>query len=100
MEVEFATQQLKERFQYEAKARRAWGETVARRYIQRVQILQAAGTVGELYQIPPLRFHALKGERQGQHALTLTERWQLILTVRDEAGTKVRVEEVSKHYGD
>lgn len=44
--------------------------------------------------------HALKGDRQGQCSLTLVGRWRLIITVRDEAMTVVRVEEVSKHYGD
>lgn len=100
MEVEFRSTQLEECFRYAAKAVRAWGKEVARRYVERIVILQGARSVAELHDVPPLRFHALKGDRQGQYSLTLVGRWRLIITVRDEAMTVVRVEEVSKHYGN
>lgn len=77
-----------------------WGVKVARRYVERVTILQAARSVTELYEMTALHFHPLKGRRAGQYALTLGDRWRLIVRVRDEAMTMVRVEEVSKHYGD
>jgi plasmid maintenance system killer protein len=44
--------------------------------------------------------HPLKGARRGQHAIRLGERERLIVAFEDDAWTIVRVEEVSKHYGD
>lgn len=101
MEVQFSTDQLEKCFRREARGRRAWGEAVARRYIQRIQIIQAAKTLADLYAVPSLRFHVLKGDREGQYAMTLTGYWRLIVTVPGESGSSVvRVEEVSKHYDD
>lgn len=100
MEVTFRTTHLEECFRLGAQARRAWGVKVARRYVERVTILQAARSVTELYAMAALHFHPLKGSRAGQYAMSLGDRWRLIVTVRDDAMTMVRVEEVSKHYGD
>ena len=83
-----------------AAAAREWGDKIARRYIERVNVLKAAKSVDDLYKIPPLRFHALKADRQGHHAITLIDRWRMIVTFRGDAMTVVRIEEVSAHYGD
>jgi len=45
-----------------------------------------------------LRLHQLTGDRQGQWALDLTERWRLVVGV--PAPDTVMIEEVSQHYGD
>jgi proteic killer suppression protein len=100
VDVEFRTKHLEECFRREAAARQAWGATIARRYIERILIIQSAKDIGDLFRVPPLRFHALKGGRQGQYAMTLVDRWRLIVTLGGEEVTVVRVEEVSKHYGD
>jgi len=47
-----------------------------------------------------LRFHPLKGDRQGQHSITLVDRWRMVVTFRDDVLTVVRIEEVSAHYGN
>ena len=60
----------------------------------------AAESIEDLHRIPVLRVHGLKGDRQGQYALWLTARARLIVTFTGEAQTTVRIEEVSKHYGD
>jgi hypothetical protein len=54
----------------------------------------------DLYTIPPVAFHPLKGDQKGRHALTLIDRWRMVVSFRDDALTIVRVEEVTKHYGD
>jgi proteic killer suppression protein len=80
---------------------------VARRYIERVNILYQAKSVDDLFKIPPLKFHPLKGDRKGQHAMTLHDRTRMIVSLRKKKvkGSKtrttvIRVEEVSEHYGD
>jgi len=79
---------------------REWGEKVARRYIERVNVLKAAKTADDLYKVAVLRFHPLKGDRQGQYSITLVDRWRMVVTFRDDALTVVRIEEVSAHYGN
>lgn len=44
MEVEFRSTQLEECFRYAAKAVRAWGKEVARRYVERIVILPCDST--------------------------------------------------------
>lgn len=100
MQVEFRTTRLTECYQDSKKASQAWGDKVARRYIERVNILKAAKSADDLYKIVVLRFHPLKGGKKGQFSLTLIDRWRLVVMFLDEAKTIVRVEEVSKHYGD
>jgi proteic killer suppression protein len=73
---------------------------VARRYVERIGILYAAETVEDLHRLGLLRSHPLTGNRQGQHALSLTARMRLIVTFRGKTTTVVWIEEVSKHYGD
>jgi proteic killer suppression protein len=73
---------------------------VARRYVQRVDILYAAESIEDLHRMTVLRFHPLKGNRKGQYAVSLTDRARLILTFTESVATIVWIEEVSKHYGD
>lgn len=95
----FASNQLQRCFENSDEAGRAWGQDVARKYIQRLQTLQGAATLADLRAFQALRLHALKGRRAGQHAITLKGRWRLILTyLPDEQA--LRVEEVSNHYDD
>jgi toxin HigB-1 len=100
VQVKFRTRQLQRCYESHAAATRRWGAPVARRYVQRINDLYAAESVEDLYRIPPLRFHPLKGDRQGQYALSLADRMRLIVSVTGEATPTVWVEEVSKHYGD
>ena len=99
MDVEFASRRLSRRYESSPEASRAWGQQVARKYIQRINILYAVKSLQDLYQIRSLKFHKLSGEREGQYAITLNERWRLIVTYV-EAESKIRVEEVTQHYGD
>lgn len=100
MQVEFRTHRLRSCYVDSSTGTRAWGDKVARRYIERVNILKAAKTADDLYTIAALRFHPLKGSRQGQYSITLVDRWRMVVTFRDDALTVVRIEEVSAHYGD
>lgn len=107
MEVEFKTRKLRRCYEDFKEAQRKWGDVVARRYIERVSILYQAKSIDDLFKIPPLRFHPLKGGRKGQYAMTLHDRTRMIVSLRKEKvegskkrATVIRVEEVSEHYGD
>lgn len=100
MEVRFRTRQLQRSYEQHGLAVRAWGKEVARRYVERIGILYRVKHAGELSTFEALRFHELKGWRKGQYALNLTGFMRLIVSFEDDALTVVRVEQVSKHYGD
>ena len=79
---------------------REWGPDVARKYIQRIDLLQEASDMGEIRKLPGLDCHPLKGLRVGQYGITLHDRWRLIYSLQEERAKVIRVEEVRKHYGD
>lgn len=90
------------RRQYEdyREAEKDYGTQVARRYIERVNIIKQARDIEELKRLPGLRCHELKGNRYGQWAVNLTGFHRLIFTLEGNLLEIARIEEVSKHYGD
>ncbi|OOE40752.1 plasmid maintenance system killer [Salinivibrio kushneri] len=100
MKVEFRKKKLEKCFNDQKQAVKEFGDQVARKYIQRIQIIQATETLDDLIALPGLRCHALKGKRQGQYAVKLTGFYRLIFTVDGDYLNVVMIEEVSKHYDD
>lgn len=100
MEVRFGTRKLLKCYENLARAVRAWGPAVARRYVERVNILYVSRSAADLAASPALRFHALEGDRAGEYSIRLDGFMRLIVTFEDAALTIVTVKEVSKHYGD
>lgn len=100
MQISFRTKDLEACFLQHRQAVRRYGEVVAKRYIQRIGLLKAARSREEIAALPGLRFHPLTGDRLGQFAVNLTGFERLILTFPDDQPNTVRIEEVSKHYGD
>jgi plasmid maintenance system killer protein len=79
MIVEFRTTQLRRAAETESLAIRRWGPDAGRNYVRRVIQLRAARSMADLYDIRPLRFHALTGDQRGQYAVSLTGRIRLVL---------------------
>lgn len=100
MIIKFKTRQLENCFRDHRKANKAFGDQVARKYIQRINIIQQTQNLDELICLPGLRCHALKGERKGQYAVNLTGFFRLIFKLKGSQLEIVMIEEVSKHYGD
>jgi proteic killer suppression protein len=46
--------------------------------------IAAAGTFDELGTPPNFGFHALKGDRKGEFAMTVTKNWRLVFTKVDD----------------
>lgn len=99
MRVEFANNRLRRCYYSYSVASRAWGDVIARRYINRIETLYMLERFDELYPIRSFRLHRLSGQRTGQFAIVLDRRWRLIITHRYEDNT-IRIEEVTNHYGD
>lgn len=100
MIVTFRTKRLERCYVEHKAAVRDFGKDVARRYIERINIIKQTASFEELAQLPTLRCHPLKGDRAGYHAVTLTGFMRLIFSLEGDALTIVRIEEVSKHYDD
>lgn len=97
MEIEFADRQLERRYEVPAEAQRAWGDVVARKFVQRVNQLRAARHQREVYALRALRLHQLTGDRSGRWAMTLHGSWRLEITFAAETAI---IEGVSNHYDD
>lgn len=100
MKVEFRTNALRQQYEKSDKATKAYGPQAARKYVERVNILKVANTLTDIMAQQTLRCHPLKGNRKGQHSIRLHGRWRLVVTFRSGELEVVRIEEVSKHYGD
>lgn len=96
MELRFRSRKLQRCAERNAEAVREWGTVVGQRYILRVRQLIAAPDVATLYRIRALDFHPLTGDRASQHALRLTGRMRLIVTVEDER--TIRIDEVVDYH--
>ena len=100
MEVTFRTRKLEKEYREYAKAVKAYGPKVARKYIQRINIIKQVHNIDELKALPALGCHSLKGDRYGQYSIKLTGFYRLIFTLKGDALEIAHIEEVSKHYGD
>lgn len=97
MRLSFADLRLARAYADPTVAVRLWGDIVARRYVQRVEVITSATDTADLGALAALRLHPLKGRRTGQWAMVLHGRWRLILTIE---GQRATILEVSNHYDD
>jgi len=100
MEVKFRTRKLQRQYENHVEANKAYGEEVARRYIQRIDLVKQVRDLDELKMLPGLDCHLLKGDRKGHWAIRLTGFYRLIFSLQGDNLEIVQIEEVSKHYGD
>ena len=100
MIVVFRTRQLERCYKDYRKASKVYGEDAAKRYILRVNTIKQARNIDQLMKLPVLRCHRLKGNRAGQFAVNVTGFHRLIFSLEGETLEIVRIEDVSKHYGD
>lgn len=100
MEVRFKTNKLQKQYENSKDAIKAYGVDVAKKYINRVNLLKSAKSFEDLSKIPQLKFHPLTGDRKGEFAISLTGFYRLIITNDGDTFDIAKIEEVSKHYDD
>jgi plasmid maintenance system killer protein len=100
VEVIFGTKKLEKCYTDHLQGRLTWGPEIGRKYIQRIDLLQEAADMAEARKLSGLDCHTLKAGRKGQFGITLQGRWRLIFSLLGDKTKIIRVEEVSKHYGD
>ena len=99
MQVIFRTRQLRRNYESWDQAVRQWGRPVARRYVLRIAQFREIEDFYQLYGIPSLRLHPLRGSRNDELSIYLVGRWRLIVT-RGDTEQSIIIEEVSNHYDD
>ncbi len=100
MDITFRSRKMRKQFEHHREAEKAYGVEVARRYIERVNLIKQARDIDELQRLPALRCHPLKGDRESQWAINLTGFYRLIFSLQGERLEIACIEEVSKHYDD
>ena len=100
MKVEFRTKKLEKQFLDSKQAVKAYGQAVAIRYVERINIIKSATRIEQLEKLPRLNCEPLKGDRKGEWSIKLINRMRLIFTLEGETLEIVRIKEVSKHYGN
>ena len=100
MLISFRTKKLQKQFEQSQIAVKAYGTTVARKYIQRINIIKSAGNMDTLRTLPGLRCHPLKGDKKDYWAINLTGYYRLIFSLTGEKLEIVRIERVTKHYDE
>jgi proteic killer suppression protein len=96
--IEFATSHLAAASISYSEASRLFGVPLGRKYIQRLAVLRASDKFSQLYGHRALRLHPLKGNREGQYALTLTGNYRLIVEKLKE--DLVRILDVEDYHGN
>ena len=97
MDIYYASRRLQAAAQSIQEANRQFGD-LGRRYIERLQVIQAAPTFSALRRIQALRIHPLRGTREGEWSLKLNQNWRLVFTVPSETACVIEsVEDYHDH---
>ena len=56
---------------------------ILRRAVRRLEYLDWATSLGDLKVPPSNRLHALKGDREGQHAISINDQWRICFRFND-----------------
>ena len=99
MNVTFKSRKLQRCFEQSSDAAKEWGAVVGRKYVQRIIIIQAAETLGDLMSTRSLRCHQLKGKRAGTYAIDLTKSVRLIFRI-ENPNESIVVMEVTDYHDD
>jgi proteic killer suppression protein len=100
VEIRFRTNKLQRQYERFDVAVKAYSDQVARKYVERINIIKHTSGIDELQRLPGLECHPLKGDRSGEWAVKLTGFYRLIFTLEGKRLQIALIEEVSKHYGD
>jgi toxin HigB-1 len=56
---------------------KGWPSDVVRRALRKLEYVHLAANLDDLRTPPGNRLHALKGDRQGQHAIAVNDQWRM-----------------------
>ena len=102
MQVEFKNKNLYELYAEGKSKKYRIQKDVLKRFFMRVQQLQAAGTIYDLWQSGALNFEKLTGY-ENRFSLRVNVKWRLEMEIEweneEKTTGKIYITELSKHYG-
>ena len=79
MEVKFKSNKLKKYCENTSELCKKGGDIMANKIVQRINELNAANCLFDIYCLPQTRLHPLKGKRKGQLAVDLKHPYRLVI---------------------
>jgi toxin HigB-1 len=70
---------------------RRFPRMIAKRAARKLEQLNAATSLDDLRVPPSNRLHALKGDRAGQHAISINDQWRICFAFQDGDAYEVEV---------
>ena len=64
---------------------------IAQRAYDRLRMLDAADRLNDLLNPPSNRLHPLKGDRQGQHSISINMQWRICFVWKDDDAHDVEI---------
>jgi len=83
----------------EKETRRVWNglrsrklpPDIQKRALDKLMMIHAAESLGDLQSPPSNRLHALKEEREGQHSISINDRWRICFVWKDGDAQDVEI---------
>lgn len=88
MEIAYRTKKLQRICNSEKELIKKYGSENARKIGLRLDALLAAESLGDVYKLPHLRCHKLKGKRKDQYAASVKQPYRLIFRLGDDTPRK------------
>lgn len=101
MRFQFTDPDLEELYTSGAKAKlaRHFGPDVLKGFFKVMAFITNATDERDLIQIRSLRYHALERDREGQHSLSISSQWRLIVKlIQDQTGNIVVIIEIVDYH--
>jgi len=83
----------------EKETRRVWNglrsrklpPDIQKRALDKLMMIHAAESLGDLQSPPSNRLHALKEEREGQHSISINDQWRICFVWKDGDAQDVEI---------
>ena len=103
MQIDFKNKHLIQLYQDGKSRKYPLPEEVLSKFFMRIQQLEAAATIHDLWKTPSLNFEKLQGY-ENKYSIRLDRKWRLEVEIiwedREKTKGTVYIVEISKHYGD
>ncbi len=103
MKIEFKNRELLKLYAEAQSRKYVLQKHILDKFFMRIQSLEAADTIHDLWKTPSLKFESLKGH-PNKYSVRLDKKWRLEMEIEWEDPEKTRgvihLAELSKHYGD
>ena len=98
MIIEYKSGKIRKACQVYEVAAKQYGQDAARKLHQRISEIEAADSIETLVKYHVGRCHPLKGDREGQYSMHLTEPYRLIFDEVNVGVIKIRIIEVVDYH--